>query len=106
MPYMQAANDAANGLAGLLLTEAPIGAKLTSVALFIDGESTQARLLLPPMQVCRNLTDATCRLHTGLCRIIVVRWFLRACAMLLPNLKKVLAAAQGVFLGVHFCLGT
>ncbi len=66
MPHMQAANDAANGLAGALLTEAPIGAKLTSVALFIDGESTQARLLLPPMQVCRNLTDATCRLHLGL----------------------------------------
>lgn len=41
---VQAADDAANGLAGALLTAAPVGAKLTSAALFIDVASSEARL--------------------------------------------------------------
>ena len=44
---MQAADDVANGLADSLLAEAPVGAELTSVALFIDEESAQARCMLP-----------------------------------------------------------
>lgn len=37
----RAADDVANGLADSLLAEAPVGAELTSIALFIDEESTQ-----------------------------------------------------------------
>ena len=44
--HVQAADDVANGLADSLLAEAPVGAELTSIALFIDEESTQARFCL------------------------------------------------------------
>jgi hypothetical protein len=36
-------DDAANGIGSSMLTEAPVGAKLTAVALFIDEASAQAR---------------------------------------------------------------
>ena len=44
--HVQAADDAANGLAVSLLAEVPVGTELTFVALFIDEESAQARFLL------------------------------------------------------------
>ena len=41
---MQAAGDAANGLGSTLVSEVPVGAALTSAALFIDLSSAQVRL--------------------------------------------------------------
>ena len=41
---VQAADDAANGLGSTLLSEIPVGASLTSAALFIDETSSQVRM--------------------------------------------------------------
>ncbi len=47
----QAVDDAANGIGSSMLTEAPVGAKLTAVALFIDEASAQARACPAPAGV-------------------------------------------------------
>ncbi len=58
---MQAADDVANGLADSLLAEAPVGAELTSIALFIDEESAQARFCL---------LNANCGNQARLCTVL------------------------------------